>query len=275
LEEAQVTTILPGLTLVSERESGRWIDCAPCSAVMAAHAAKASVPATLSAAHRVRSAAGLPHSGGMTAAQVDAGLRLAYGVDLVPVAKADIPAKIAAGYAVVAVLTYGSLPSNLRRWQPSFTGGHSVCLAGTKDGKIGWFDPLAPAGYSGEWTPYSAVDQALWSSGHLMVKRASGAVVAPPAPSTGPTLRYGGKAEGRGHYIVTANGTRVRERPSTSARIVKTVAAGTTLQVGQTTDTGTAVGGSRRWRGTMDGRKWVHDSLVRPSGHSTGREDIR
>jgi hypothetical protein len=35
------------------------------------------------------------------------------------------------------------------------------------------------------------------------------------------------------------------------------------------------VNGSRRWRGTADGRKWVHDSLVRAHGHSTGRETVR
>jgi hypothetical protein len=274
-----VTSIVNGVVFASERESGHWIDCSTCSAAMAAHWHDPSVAATLATAHAIRSAVPLPHSGGLTPAQVKTGLQKALHVTADSISKADIPTRLAHNYGIIVPLNAGSLPAHLRRWQPSFAGGHSVFMCGRNSaGKFGWFDPLAPAGYSGEWVNWSDVDQAIWSSGALCLPK----YVAParPAPAPAPaqptnTLRYGGKSEGRGQYVVSADGVRIREKPYTNARIVKTVNHGTTFRCGQTTDTGTSVNGSRRWRGTADGRKWVHDSLVRAHGHSTGRETVR
>lgn len=265
-------SIVSGLTFVSERESGPWIDCAPCSGVMAAHYGKTSVPATLAAAHKVRSAAGRPHSGGMTASQVRAGLREAYGVSATVIERSEVPTYLARGYAVVVALTYSRLPSHLRRWQPSFTGGHSVCLAGRRsDGKVGWFDPLGTSSWDGEWVAWADVDQAVWTEAGACyaIKKAE----APPAPPA-PTLRYGGKAMS-GRRRVTKNDCRIRERPSTSARILREVDAGATFAARQYTDTGTSVGGDRRWYGTLDGKKWIHRSLVASDGAIRGNETVR
>lgn len=265
-------SIVKGVDFCSERESGPWIECSTCSAAMAAHWHKPSVDATLATAHRIRSAAEKPHSGGLTPAEVKEGLHDALGLNAAYVAKSDIPAKVRAGYAVIVPLNAGSLPSHLRRWQPNFAGGHSICLVGvSSSGKFGWFDPLAPAGYSGEWVNWSDIDQAVWSSGALALPK----YVAPPAPpAPAPTLKYGGKAMS-GRKKVTKNDVRIREKPTTSARILRQVDSGATFAARQYTDTGTSVSGSRRWYGTRDGNKWVHSSLVRSDGSIRNNETVR
>jgi hypothetical protein len=236
---------------------------------MAGHYAKPSIPATLAAAHSIRAAAGLPHSGGTRPEHLDTGLQRAYGVNPASCPKGDIPAR-AATHALIVPLNAGSLPSHLRRWQPSFAGGHTVCIAGVREGKLGWFDPLAPGGYSGEWVRWSDIDQAVWSSGTLMLPKAP-----PPPPSSSVTLRYGGTATHRGRYRVKLDRCRIRSKPDTDADIVRMVDRGATFACAQTTETGTRVDGSRRWYGTADGRKWIHSSLVEAAGHSTGSETVR
>jgi hypothetical protein len=164
----EAAAVVSGVVLVSERESGPWISCAPCSGVMAARWAKPSIAATLDSGHRVRSAAGLPHSGGMSASQLRAGVSGALGVSLEWVDKAAVDDRLRAGYAVAAFLTYGTLPSHFRRWCPDFTGGHAVMLAGVRssDGAFGLFDPLATTGYGGEWILWADLSPALWAD-HL------------------------------------------------------------------------------------------------------------
>lgn len=277
------TSIVPGLVFVSEREAGHWIDCGPCSAAMLAHYTDPSIPATLATAHRIRSAIPKPHSGGVTPAELVRGLDKAYPAIAGRTSshdRGDVPGLLRSGHAVAVCLTYAQLPSRLRRWQPSFTGGHTVAMAGVNSsGRFGWFDPLGTAGWSGEWVSWADVDQAIWTQrgAILAVTRAPVTVrpPAPPPPSSGTHLRYGGVADGRGHYVVQADNVNVRDRPSTSARVVRQLDRGQTMAVGQTTRTGSSVDGSRVWRGTADGTRWVHDSLVRASGHTRGTETVR
>jgi hypothetical protein len=262
------------VVFASERESGPWIDCSTCSAAMAAHWHDPSVPATLATAHAIRSAAGRPHSGGLTVEQLKAGLTRALRITADPINKQDIPSRLGHGYGIIVPLNYGDLPSHLRRWQPSFRGGHSIFMCGrhASTGKFGWFDPLAPAGYSGEWVNWGDVDQAIWTGGPLCLpKHVAPPAPRPPAPTI--TLRYGGKATS-GRRKVSGN-VNVRSRPSTSASIVTTLHAGQTFAVRQYTDTGTSVNGSRRWYGTASGSKWVAASLVTPDGSIRGNETVR
>jgi hypothetical protein len=279
-------TIVPGLVFVSERESGPWIDCATSSGAMLAHYADPAVPATLATAHAIRAAVPLPHSGGLTPSQLARGLAREFP-HLAPTGKraerADVPDLLRAGYAVAVPLTYGELPERLRRWQPRFTGGHSVTLAGVNTaGRFGWFDPLGTAGWSGEWVTWADVERAIWTQRGAIIaapKAAPHQLMLPEpgvaTPPEGTALRYGGTSSNRGRYIVKADGSRVRERPSTAARVLRELRRGDTFACGQTTRTGSPVDGSRVWHGTRDGTRWIHASLVTASGHTTGREDIR
>jgi hypothetical protein len=263
------------VVFASERESGHWIDCSTCSAAMAAHWHDPSVHATLSTAHAIRSAVPLPHSGGLTPAQVKTGLQKALRVTADYISKGDIPNRLAHNYGIIVPLTAGSLPSHLRRWQPSFAGGHTVFMCGrNSSGKFGWFDPLAPSGYSGEWVNWSDVDQAIWTSGVLVLPKYVAPARPAPPPVPAATLKYGGKAMS-GRKKIKLNDVRVRSKPYTNASIIHTYDIGATFAARQYTDSGTSVSGSRRWYGTRDGNKWVHSSLVASDGSIRNNETVR
>jgi hypothetical protein len=108
------------------------------------------------------------------------------------------------------------------------------------------------------------------------------AIIAPPpvgqpaAPSTpGVTYRYGGMATKRGSYVVR-DGVNVRTSPYIRGDNVAQVTSGpTTFACAQTTYSGTNVGGSTTWYGTRAGNRWVHESLAKLKGHTTGKEEIK
>jgi hypothetical protein len=52
-------------------------------------------------------------------------------------------------------------------------------------------------------------------------------------------------------------------------------AGGGTMAVAQSTYLGDEAEGSTLWRGTADGRHWIHSSQLQLVGHTTGAEDIR
>jgi len=84
----------------------------------------------------------------------------------------DVLKVLSSGQAVASAdVTYGLLPSRLRRWSPKFTGGHEIALldaryplAGT-DWEVLWADPLGTGSYVGEWVKWSAVRPAMWGDG--------------------------------------------------------------------------------------------------------------
>jgi hypothetical protein len=111
-------------------------------------------------------------------------------VDVDEVSKGSVMGRLRAGYAVVASISYGSLPEYLKVQGGDF--GHSVTLRGyRKDGSteyIGYFDPLWPQGSQGAWTKWSDIDQALCSSGHNTTK----VKYVPPTPPVTPPPTSGG-----------------------------------------------------------------------------------
>jgi len=167
--------ILPGFRFCSERERAPWICCAPCSAAMALGWSDPTLPVSLAEAHRLRAAVGDPHSasmsvaeslqaGGMNPGQVATAMRTRRPEVAVRMHHtAGVLARVRASQAVVVALAYGLLPPTLRRWQPGFTGGHSAVLCGTRGSLIGWWDPLAPPGWGGEWVAWEEIKGALWS----------------------------------------------------------------------------------------------------------------
>lgn len=159
---------IEGFVHVSERESGPWICCAPCSGAMVAHYV-VGTPASLTFAHRIRSSIGLPHAGGLKPSELRAGVKAATGglleLEVIPVTRDAIAEQLRAGWAIAVALTAGKLPTRLRRWSPAFAGGHMAVLAGISAAgeSWGWWDPLAPAGWAGEWIAPGDVMPALWT----------------------------------------------------------------------------------------------------------------
>jgi hypothetical protein len=64
------------------------------------------------------------------------------------------------GYAFALAGQLSNLPDGdyLRRHQPTYTGGHALCVITLGNGKVLWLDPLAPAKYAGDTT---TVDKAM------------------------------------------------------------------------------------------------------------------
>lgn len=159
--------IVAGVTFVSERESGAWISCVPCAATMVLGWAEREPSPHLNDAHRIREGAGLPHSGGMTDAQLADGLEAEYGVQgtTIPATKAAVLEALDEGRGLTWFHTYGRLPENLRRWSPSFTGGHCAAIIGRKSPTsdlVGWWDPLATSDWTGEWVDIDTLLGADW-----------------------------------------------------------------------------------------------------------------
>lgn len=69
------------------------------------------------------------------------------------------------GTALTVAGSFGNLsPANsLRRWSPSFVGGHCVCVVVDDAGLIHWLDPLASMGFVGDLT--SAANVAAYAYG--------------------------------------------------------------------------------------------------------------
>lgn len=142
-----------GLAVTSEREPGPWIDCVSCSGVTVVENGGRETTPHLDDAHRIRSGAGLPHSGGMTTGDLVRGVKAAYGIDLVrvPRNKEAIRDKLGSGWSLAVFHVYGQLPSHFQRWDTGFDGNHCAAIAGRNGQLAGWYDPLATQGYAGEW----------------------------------------------------------------------------------------------------------------------------
>jgi hypothetical protein len=100
-----------------------------------------------------------PDNSGATHADTDLAIQRRYGVSMrKPPAgvwsEAELRAELsAAGKAYAVAGNYGQLPTfplNLRRWDPSFTDAHDVCIIPLGDGRVRWLDPLAPMGFAGD-----------------------------------------------------------------------------------------------------------------------------
>lgn len=155
---------------VSEREDAHYWpngaydgpadeDCVFCSGLMQYLAHKpGAAPATLYEAERIRQAAGLGPSGPANSDALIDGTTKRYGW---------APTKIPSGFSVlwsafaqpgVSATASGKLSNfptghRLRRFIPTWTGGHRVYVAKMDDeDRVWWMDPEGPkTGYSGEW----------------------------------------------------------------------------------------------------------------------------
>jgi hypothetical protein len=68
--------------------------------------------------------------------------------------KDELRAELSAvGKAYAVAGMYGALPRvplDLRRWDPTFTLAHDVCVIPLGNGRVRWLDPLAPMGFGGD-----------------------------------------------------------------------------------------------------------------------------
>lgn len=140
-------------------DDSRWEDCGPCSVLMLVDATtghREPVTADLNEAERLRLAAGYGPTGGTNIGRLAGAATVRYRIKL-PRAVSGASAVWTAlrpGFGAAIAGTMGNFPAGhrLRRWQPSFAGGHSVYIA-REDAtqSVWWVDPLAPRGwYSGE-----------------------------------------------------------------------------------------------------------------------------
>lgn len=137
-------------------DDSRWEDCAWAVAIEWLRLTyDPTIPATHPEAELLRAASGEPPTGGSNTGDVIRGIRNRYKLTVGPaLSDSTMLAQLKTpGTAVIAGGKLGNFPAGhrLRRWDPPFTGGHSVLLVRLDDGTLWWCDPLAPTGtYKGE-----------------------------------------------------------------------------------------------------------------------------
>lgn len=138
------------------KDDSRWEDCLWCSFVMFLNDSWKDVPDTLTYAEFLRAASSRLPTGGSNFSDVrDAVTRLGIGIAVSPLGFAAFWTALKPGTAGIATGVMGNFPSGhtLRRFSPSFTGGHAIDVSrvDTQD-RVWWDDPLAPKGtYQGQW----------------------------------------------------------------------------------------------------------------------------
>jgi hypothetical protein len=169
---------LPGYhpTFVTEREPGPWEDCAWAAAAMLLD--KWTNGVTTVSHERLR-ALSRDKTGGSSFADIQRsfarlGLQLHWspsGGDRITWTR--LLDRLNHGSGAILLGDYGKLPRRYGRWDPSFwrnTGlldDHALYLDAydRRTRRILVMDPLAPAGWRGEWIPVSALKKFAWHSG--------------------------------------------------------------------------------------------------------------
>jgi hypothetical protein len=146
----------------TERESDPnhpgWHDCTYCSVLMClVYAGFTKFPkGVYTAAEReaFESSDDRPDETGASLNDTDVAAKRRYGLTLHQLpdrTKATLKAWLnKPGLAFAIEGTNANLATALRHWDPTFTGGHCVCVVTRGDGKVLWLDPEAPDGYAGD-----------------------------------------------------------------------------------------------------------------------------
>lgn len=143
-----------------EFDGPAWEDCGPVSVCLIADATTDGAQPTrktLAEAEALRKAAGYGPNGGTNIQRLSAAAVIRYRIPLPRhvTGPTAIRAALKTGFGAAVAGTMGNFPRGhrLRRWQPSFTGGHAVYIAReSTTARWLWLDPLAPQGtYSGDW----------------------------------------------------------------------------------------------------------------------------
>lgn len=185
---------LPGYrpTFVTEREAGKWEDCLWASAAMLVD--KWTAGRLTISKDRLRGLSG-DRAGGSTLAHVARALdRIGIDARTSPsggaiVTWTELKRRLAAGGGAILLGDDGDLPRWFGRWDPKFwrkTGtkdNHALYLDGydRRTDRFWVMDPLAPAGWSGEWIAGAALRRFAWATpgGGLSVVLTPAATAAP------------------------------------------------------------------------------------------------
>jgi hypothetical protein len=168
---------LPGYrpTFVTEREAGKWEDCLWASAAMLVD--KWTAGRLVISKDRLRALSG-DRTGGSTLAQVAHALdRIGIHARTSPTGGdvttwTELKRRLAAGGAAILLGDDGDLPRWFGRWDPAFwrkTGSkdnHALYLDAYDPGRDRFWvmDPLAPAGWTGEWISGAALRRFAWAT---------------------------------------------------------------------------------------------------------------
>ncbi|HEX5823360.1 MAG TPA: hypothetical protein VFY18_02775 [Candidatus Limnocylindrales bacterium] len=185
---------LPGYRpqFVTERASGRWEDCLWASAAMLVD--KWTAGQARASKERLRSLSG-DAKGGSTFGHLDRALaRIGLHARTSPhggdfVTWNELRKRLAAGGGAILLGDYSRLPRYYGRWDPRFWRGegkndnHAIYLDGydRRTDRFFVMDPLAPAGWRGEWIPARYIHAYAWktSGGGLFTVMTPAAVRAP------------------------------------------------------------------------------------------------
>ena len=185
---------LPGYrpTFVTEREPGPWEDCVWAAASMLLD--KWTNGRTIVDREHLRALSGDLDGGSSLVHVQRAFAKLGIAMTASPIAGDSITWKelldrLGQGGGAILLGDYGKLPRKYGRWDPSFwenegvLDDHALYLDGydRQRGVVLVMDPLAPAGWAGEWIPVKALKRFAWQGrgGALWTAMTPAALAAP------------------------------------------------------------------------------------------------
>lgn len=127
----------------------------------------------------IRQASGVSPAEGMNFAAINLGVRALFpqlgellysehiGFGTAPMTWAELRTHLSSGGGAIACGLYGDLPLDLRRWSPSFTGGHATYVTDYRpaDETLLWMDPLGGLDYAGERISLGTLWEYIWKTG--------------------------------------------------------------------------------------------------------------
>ena len=165
----------------TERRVGVWDQCTECAYLMVLEWAGQSFPlgAYTAAERDAFDAAHEPDfaGGGATFPICDKGSDKRYGLTLRRIADGTRTgltrelSTVGNALAIAGRLSHFPPGHFLRRWQPSFSGGHAIAVVNDGQPKLLWLDPLAPDGHPGDRVSISDVLTFAWYPNDARVAR--------------------------------------------------------------------------------------------------------
>jgi hypothetical protein len=174
----------------NEPAGGGWRDCTYCSGLQALiHGGFTKFPLgryTVAEREALERSDDQPDETGASLDDLIVAVKRRYGIEWSKSRTALLePLHARSDLAFVVQGLNGNLPAGhtLRRWDPTFTGGHCVTVIPVGDGtNVKWLDPLAPMLFTGDVAAWATVSRWMGSSAFCISVRKD--AYAPPPPTT-------------------------------------------------------------------------------------------